>query len=872
MKIRVPIYVVMIGNQSKEVLLSKTLTGVNLLCVLLTLNLLSFHFGFLTFSLAHLISIYLILGVLLLNLPVRRTVHALLTKTPQRIHIILGLLLCLIGVLLLIASDTHLLWLSCLPVILIGLHHSLQALDHQRDELLLLALASFVYSLVFLIMQTIPFTWYLYQQTSLAVTSRSGTITGTSQALGPTTSGLGLLLICLVFIICVFVLTSQKTKRDILWFSLCIASLFLLWFLYIILLGLIPYTSDEALNFHIFFFLLSIVPCILSLHRYRNIGSTPTLIQKKRQLQDLLKTGEVWAAIFIFISATLLTVIILPGDSHDTQKKVLFYASNMVGTWDVPEYGKYGKDAVGMFGLWPVYLTTRGYDTELIVQNTTQFLNLLRPPDQNITTYLNLTDYTTVTETKKITPQLLDGTTIFVVSNLNVSFSNQEQTLIWQYVHDGGSLLVVGDHTNVGGIQAPLNDLLAPVGIQYRFDAALPLDEHFKWLTCTHPLYHPITIPLTSIDELQYGVGASLDISASAFPIIIGASGLSDDGNQSNQDIAYLGDYEYNKGEHLGDVVLVAGAYYGAGKVLVFGDTSSFQNPALPFSYSFVHSTFTWLSDPQGSIITLYQTIGSLLLLLGAGMVYFFLKNKAFSLPLSPLFLCASLLISTSAAPLMIESGKSNLSGNLICIDASHGERFSIESFTDESVNGLIVNLQRNNLLPILLREFSKEQISKSKLVLFTAPTKTFTENEVAFLHTYMQNGGIVILATGYDDKAASLPLLKKYGVDIEPTPLGPVPYVEENLTLYENEPRFVDSWPVTYQEDTARSYYNFTWQDLSFHLVVFIKQGTGGLLVISDSQYLYDKNIESIYDYWPGNILFLKYLLDELPLAEEHP
>jgi hypothetical protein len=50
----------------------------------------------------------------------------------------------------------------------------------------------------------------------------------------------------------------------------------------------------------------------------------------------------------------------------------------------------------------------------------------------------------------------------------------------------------------------------------------------------------------------------------------------------------------------------------------------------------------------------------------------------------------------------------------------------------------------------------------------------------------------------------------------------------------------------------------------------VFVDYGAGGLLVIGDSQYLLDKNLESIYDYWPGNILFIKYLLDELPMKEE--
>jgi hypothetical protein len=119
----------------------------------------------------------------------------------------------------------------------------------------------------------------------------------------------------------------------------------------------------------------------------------------------------------------------------------------MIGTWDVPEYGKYGKDAVGMFGLWPIYLTTFGYETEILVENRTQFLEMTQPPAQNITRYVNLTDYTNIREISSITTLALDNAAIFVVSNLNASFSEQERSIIWDYVDKGGSLLVIGDHT-----------------------------------------------------------------------------------------------------------------------------------------------------------------------------------------------------------------------------------------------------------------------------------------------------------------------------------------------------------------------------------------------------------------------------------------
>ena len=85
----------------------------------------------------------------------------------------------------------------------------------------------------------------------------------------------------------------------------------------------------------------------------------------------------------------------------------------------------------------------------------------------------------------------------------------------------------------------------------------------------------------------------------------------------------------------------------------------------------------------------------------------------------------------------------------------------------------------------------------------------------------------------------------------------------------YENEPRFVDSWPIEFNEQTGISFYNFTWT-IDYHLMVFIEHGNGGMLFISDSQFLLDKNIESIYDYWPGNIIFMKHLIDELNAMEE--
>jgi len=832
MKTLVPFYVMMYKIRDTSVLFSAGFFAANVICILLALNVLSNNFGFVTAFSLHLITIFLLLAVVLLNLPLQQTLRHLSKKNPHLVQLIIGTILCIFGFLLLSVSKTHLLWIFSVPVILSGLNLCLQGMDRRRNELHLLAIASFVYGLVFLLSETIPLVWYLYQQSSLLVTHTIGVMTTIPFFLGPTTSGLGILLVSLLCLFSSFLLARKKTRKDILWFCLCIAGLWLIWFFYLLALNWISYPSIDAHNLHPLFFLFCLIPVFSFLFRSGVKDTASVIIPKKDWLKHYLKNGKVWAAVLLFLSTSLLTIFITGGTAPADQQKVLFYGDHMVGTWDVPEYGKYGKDAVGMFGMWSIYLTTFGYETEILVENRTQFLNTTQPLTQNITRYLNLTDYTNVREINSITKSTLDNAAIFVVSNLNVSFSEQEQSIIWDYVEKGGSLLVIGDHTNVGGIQGPLNDLIAPAGIQYRFDAALPFDEKFKWLTCTQFLHHPITAPLTSLDELQYGIGASLELSPFSFPIIIGSSVLSDDGNQSNGDIAYLGDYEYNKGEQLGDVILVAGAYYGKGKVLVCGDTSSFQNPALPFSYEFLQSSFAWLASKQTGTTKTLQIGISLLLLIGAIFVYWFFKNNTISFAWFPLLLCFSLILSTSLNPLIITATKDN-TGNIVYIDASHSERFSLESFTDDSLNGLLVNLERNNLQPILLREFSQEKILNSNLIIFNAPTAAFTTDEVVFLQSYMERGGVVVLATGYEDRDASLPLLNAFDMDIEPTPLGPVPYVEENLTLYQNEPRFVDSWPVSFQKNQTTSFYNFTWGDLTFHLVVFIRHGAGGLLLI---------------------------------------
>jgi hypothetical protein len=626
-------------------------------------------------------------------------------------------------------------------------------------------------------------------------------------------------------------------------------------------------TKSDVLNLHYLLFIFCLVPTFLYLWKINlKSESASTFNFKHLKLNRSIKNGAMIALVFILISSLILTVF--PGaglaDLNSKNRNIMYYGQNHLGSWDVPEYGKYGRASSGMFGLLPYYLSLSGYNSQLVVKDEENFLNTTFPVHENITRYVNLTDYTTIIESSVITEELLSDVGIFVVINLNTSFTTNEHATIWKYVENGGSLLILGDHTDIGNMQMPLNNLTEPVGISYRFDSAIPIDPNFRWTTCYHLLHHPITAKIDSLDEIEISVGASLDISMSSFPMVLGKFGLSDIGDRSNAEGAFLGDYEYNSGEQIGDIILAASAYYGNGRVMVFGDTSSFQNSAISYSLPFIGSVFNWLSSQRTSTIENIQIVIALILMIFAIIIYVIYRMDKIHFGFFPIFLCIILLLSVTANPVIL--GKDEVKGNIIYIDASHSERFDLKPFEDHSLSGLMLNFMRNDYLPLILRDFSKEDIINSEILVLNAPTKMFSGDEVEFIKQFMNDGGLVILSAGYPDIDASIPILREFELDVYDIPLGPIPYVEEDPELYQKEPRFVDSWPIIVGPgNSSEIFYSIEIAGETYVLMTFSPYGDGGLLFISDSEFLMDKNIESLYDYWPGNIQFLKNIIDEM-------
>ncbi|MDH7507107.1 MAG: hypothetical protein QHH15_04905, partial [Candidatus Thermoplasmatota archaeon] len=599
---------------NKKTLTSITLFVLNTALVILAINLLSNNFAMFDTKLSLVSTIYILLAILIINIPFKKNYYNVKEK-ESFYKLTTGILLFISTFVFLTISTNTMIYLSAIAVFISGLNISLKAVKIKRKEFYYLFIFSLTYAIFYMLTQTIPVLWHIIQRFSLGFSNVIGLLIGKPMVLGPTVSSFWIIIIFLILLITCFIFSTNK-KLQLKKFLFSTFTIIIIWIIYLIILGFIEFTSNsDVISLHYILFILCLIPTFFYLFKTSNIEDK-TINLNNTKTKKIIKYASVYALIFLFLSSLILTSFIYLKENETNEKtKIMFYAQNMLGTWDIPEYGRYGQEASGMFGLLPIYLNASGFENTIIVDNITTFLNTTQPVYKNITRYVYITDYVKIIESKELKTDFLQDIDIFVVININKSFTPNEKQIIWDFVEKGGSLLVLGDHTNVGETQEPLNDLLTPVEISFRFDSALPLDSKFNWMNCHQFLHHPLTYNIKNFNEIQISVGASLNTSIDSIPFIIGRYSLSDKGDLENKDMSYLGDYKYNPGEQIGDTILAAAAYYKKGKVVVFGDTSTFQNSAIAYTYPFIYNIVKWLNSKETSIDTLLQNIVAIILL-----------------------------------------------------------------------------------------------------------------------------------------------------------------------------------------------------------------------------------------------------------------
>ena len=160
---------------------------------------------------------------------------------------------------------------------------------------------------------------------------------------------------------------------------------------------------------------------------------------------------------------------------------------------------------------------------------------------------------------ERISSSLLSGHDILVLMIPYRGFSDDEKEAIQDFVKNGGGLIIFGEHgpyMDYKGITNPVNSISTLFGIEFNTDAVSDpencIDEDGWILMITNFKSHPVT---KGVETMVYVSGCSLKVKSPATGLAFGSPTTVADGQEGR------------------DIVVLAAAEYGKGKVLAIGDT-----------------------------------------------------------------------------------------------------------------------------------------------------------------------------------------------------------------------------------------------------------------------------------------------------------
>jgi len=579
-----------------------------------------------------------------------------------------------------------------------------------------------------------------------------------------------------------------------------------------------------------------------------------------------------------------------------SSKRVGFYSYGLVN-WMRPSFKQFGERSSGMFGNLPDFAEAMGFNqpkpetrdqagytkagvllTEITEESLKDIDILMLPNVMGARDSQMFNSEIPSLYGPKPTPaqlarqaELAECKTDGERLKLMEKWYQEALERIWKFVADGGSLILLGDHTFYKPMKLPgnktrtklwVNDILEPFGIKFVNDSA----KYFigGWLQSLQNPLHALTFGLRD-DQNEVGMvtGASLALSGGARPVIVGKFGFLDAGDLRDRMGNYLGNMDYDVGEPLGEIIIAAEQTYGKGKVIVFGDTGAFANGIITNTGDFCNRIFAWLAvtngrgeasadNPAATFDPRYVATGAgtlttaiTILLLVGSIICFRLSGGHAGVVAGALAIGLVVASHSAEAPIVLGRGV-NGDIRVAYIDNYHLPKISKEGSRDDSLMALHLNLMRNGFYSQNLKRFDLETLKGADLLVIAAPSVPFTREDVTTVKQYVEAGGKVILTAGHEDLPATHRLLDAFDLRIPNTPLGwfrfPIAAVDGRHAM------FWRAWPIESTKDDPDPEVIILYapkHDKKYNLIVKRDLGKGSFIAVGDSGYWMNKNIE---------------------------
>jgi hypothetical protein len=373
---------------------------------------------------------------------------------------------------------------------------------------------------------------------------------------------------------------------------------------------------------------------------------------------------------------------------------------------------------------------------------------------QWLTSYYDVTRNTDNT----LTSEQLNKYDILILKCPTQSYTSDEIRAIRSFVRTGGGLYLIGDHTNVFGMNTFLNQVSEQFGIRFNTDATYELGTGNLSVYQSDALFsHAV---MRHVPQFEFMTSCTVEptsllASFSMENIIIGDRVTSEPGTYATEN--FFRESVGSADSSFGYLLQVAAMKYGQGRVVAFSDstvfssfsifTNGYQNFTLGvLEYLNRTNTYAW-----GTLIFL-----SIALLTGGLFVWSFRSSP--KLLILWVFLFSGILAVSAAVPLF--SSLTDTAYPLptaqrpvfhVAFDQQHSSvQISLKptgmlESTDRNYGTFYVWTQRVGCVPSIENSLA-DAIAQGNVVVIINPTQSFSDQDLQRITSYLEHGGRILL------------------------------------------------------------------------------------------------------------------------------
>lgn len=369
---------------------------------------------------------------------------------------------------------------------------------------------------------------------------------------------------------------------------------------------------------------------------------------------------------------------------------------------------------------------------------------------------------------QEITDETLQDVSVLILKTPTKPYSETAIQAIRRFIERGGGVWLIGDHTNIFGMNTYLNMIGEPLGIRFREDSAIPPKMGRQLFEPTR-LSHPIVryLPL-----FLFYTGCTVDAPLGINDALISQQLLWDMPDYSVN--TFFGDFEPSLSERVGATVQVVAQEYGAGRVAAWSDSTLFSNFAifLPGKMELALMFVEWLNRRNSTLPVRYLLLMVYAVLLVVGI---YLYKTQLALIGCSLWLGVAVGVATIqyAYDVFYPVPKPHKPFREIAFwESPSFEHLPVKAPMDdptpESYLTAFVAAQRVRMRPFVA--WSLEEALKANVIVAIHLHRDISETEVGKLKNWLLEGGTLIVLDGGGGEISGIEkIAEAVGVKIVP-------------------------------------------------------------------------------------------------------